>query len=143
MATRRDRGARARRFAEAPVRPEGRPVPARGGVGRMSGKAQRMFNATEAKNRFGAIMKLVDQSEPVFIEKHGTAHAVVLDIDSYVSLVEKARAPHELKLAALRDEFDELYAAMQTPTSQKGIDALLSAEPAELNAVAARSKSRG
>ena len=103
-----------------------------------------MFKATEAKNRFGAIMKLVDEAKPVFIEKHGTAHAVVLDIDSYTALVESARRPEEAKLEALRSEFEELYAAMQTPTSRRGVDALLSATPEELNRGGrARPKSRG
>jgi prevent-host-death family protein len=103
-----------------------------------------MFKATEAKNRFGAIMKLVEEAKPVFIEKHGAAHAVVLDIDSYTALVESARRPEEAKLEALRSEFEELYASMQTAKSRRAVDALLSATPEELNRVArARLKSRG
>jgi prevent-host-death family protein len=103
-----------------------------------------MFKATEAKNRFGAIMKLVDDAKPVFIEKHGTAHAVVLDIDSYTALVESARRPEEAKLEALRSEFEALYASMQTGKSWRGVDALLSAPAGELNKGGrARSRSRG
>jgi prevent-host-death family protein len=105
---------------------------------------RRMFNATDAKNRFGVIMKIVDNAEPVFIEKHGAARAVVLDIDSYTALLQKAQSPDERKLVALRAEFEQLYAAMQSAKSRAGADALLSATAEELNKVArARLKPRG
>ena len=144
MATRSSGGVRVRKVAESLGSSEPRSVLTRGRAGQVSGKAQRTFKATEAKNRFGAIMRIVDKSEPVFIERHGIARAVVLDIDSYAALVEKARGPDELKLAVLRSQFDELYAAMQTTKSRAGVDKLLSASAADLNAAAAaRSKSRG
>lgn len=106
-------------------------------------KGYRTVNATEAKNRFGVILKTVATSEPVFIEKHDTVHAVVLDFDSYCALVNKAREPHEIELDTLRDEFEAMYARMQTAKSRKGVDALVRATPAQLNQVsAARLKSR-
>ena len=101
-------------------------------------KAPKSFNATEAKNRFGVILKTVGSSQPVFIEKHGVVHAVLLDIDSYNALVRKARSPEEMQLDALREEFDALYTRMQTPRARKTMDALFAASPAKLADVAAK-----
>ena len=99
---------------------------------------QNVVQATDAKNRFGAILKSIRNSEPVYIEKHGKAEAVVLDIASYRALVHKARAPHEIQLDTLRDEFDALYASMQSAKSRIAGDKLLRASAAELNRVAAQ-----
>lgn len=107
-------------------------------------KVSRAFNATEAKNRFGAILKMAAGSQPVFIEKHGVVFAVVLDIDSYKELVRKARSSEERHLDELRAEFDAMYAQMQTLRSRKAVDALFAASAEELNRVAAkRLKARG
>ncbi|MGH8286669.1 MAG: hypothetical protein ACRETT_13020 [Steroidobacteraceae bacterium] len=64
-------------------------------------------------------------------------HAVVLDFDSYCALVNKTREPHEIELDTLRDEFEAMYARMQTAKSRKGVDALVRATPAQLNQVSA------
>jgi len=95
-------------------------------------------NATQAKNQFGAILKQVRTAQPVFIERHGTTQAVVLDIGSYRALVRRAREPQQVQLDVLREEFDALYARMQSPESRKAVDLLSSASPDELNQVAAR-----
>lgn len=101
-------------------------------------------NATQAKNQFGAILKQVRNAQPVFIEKHGAAQAVVLDIGSYRALMHQAREPHQVQLDALRQEFDALYARMQTPKSRKAVELLSTASADELNRVAAqRAKARG
>jgi prevent-host-death family protein len=100
--------------------------------------------ATEAKNRFGVILKKVGNAEPVFIEKHGSQYAVVLDIDSYEDLLHKAREPHEIQLDSLRQEFDALYANMQTAKSRGAARLLSDATAEQLNEVAAsRAKARG
>src|SRR5690554_4219011 len=65
--------------------------------------------ATEAKNRFGEVLKTARERGPVFIEKHGRHQVVVLDIDTYRTLIEKRRTPDEKRLEELRAEFDELY----------------------------------
>jgi len=103
-----------------------------------SAARRRTFNATDAKNRFGAILKIVHQDQPVFIEKHGVALAVVLDIDSYNTLVDKARGSHEVQLDALRQQFEVLYARMQLPSTRKATDALFEASPAKLARTSAR-----
>lgn len=100
--------------------------------------------ATQAKNRFGDVLRSVRNAQPVFIEKHGTPQAVVLDIDSYRALVHKAREPHEAQLDALREEFDILYARMQSSKARKAARGLSSASAEKLNQVAAsRAKARG
>src|SRR5262245_31174961 len=98
----------------------------------------RSFNATQAKNRFGVILKAVGEAQPVFIEKHGSLYAVVLDIESYKKLMRKARSSQEVQLDELRAEFDALYAHMQTPAFRKASDALSKASAEKLNAVAAK-----
>jgi prevent-host-death family protein len=97
-------------------------------------RGYKMVNATQAKNRFGEILRAVREDAPVFIEKHGSAHAVVLDVGAYFSLVQKARAPHELGLDALRAEFAAMYSAMQSAKSRKAVDSLLKASADTLNA---------
>jgi prevent-host-death family protein len=101
-------------------------------------------NATEAKNQFGEILRRIKTSAPVFIEKHGAPLAVVLDVESYEALRLRARDTQQLQLDALRDEFEALYARMQTPASRHAIDRLFAASADELNSVAARhAKRRG
>lgn len=101
-------------------------------------------NATQAKNQFGAILKHVSTAAPVFIEKHGSEQAVVLDIGSYRELIHKARDPEQKQLDVLREEFEALYAKMQSSESRKAVDRLLSASAEDLNRTAARRmKKRG
>lgn len=106
--------------------------------------SQFTVNATQAKNQFGEILRRVKSAAPVFIEKHGVPLAVVLDVESYRALANGARNAQQIQLDALRDEFDALYARMQTPASRRAIDRLFSAPADELNSVAARhAKRRG
>jgi prevent-host-death family protein len=100
--------------------------------------------ATHAKNRFGEILERVRSLGPVFIAKHGKPQAVVLNIDSYNTLVQKGRGQHEEHLDTLRDEFDALYAGMQGRQSRDAVSRLLSASAETLNKVASRrAKKRG
>lgn len=91
--------------------------------------------ATEAKNRFGEMLKAVSSGSPVFIERHGRHQAVVLDIAVYESLLEKRRTPDEKRLEALRKEFDDLYARMQTSTARKATERLSKVSDEELNRI--------
>lgn len=95
-------------------------------------------NATQAKNQFGEILRRVKAASPVFIEKHGTPLAVVLDLQSYEALKLRARDAKEIQLDALREEFEAMYARMQQPSSRRGIDRLSVASDKELNSVAKR-----
>jgi hypothetical protein len=110
----------------------------------VASKGYKRVKATDAKNRFGSILKQIETNEPVFIDKHENLYAVVLNYQSYCALVEKAREPHDVQLDSLRDEFERMYAAMQGPKTRAGVDALLIASADELNKVAAaRHKTRG
>ena len=97
----------------------------------------RTINATRAKNAFGEIMESVRKSVPVFIEKHGKAEAVVLNVNQYRTLVRQARNPDEVRLDELREDFENLYLSMQGGKSRKAVDTLLSASAEDFNRNAA------
>jgi PHD/YefM family antitoxin component YafN of YafNO toxin-antitoxin module len=84
----------------------------------------------------GLMLEDARTSGPVFIEKHGQEQAVLLSISTYNELIGKSKSSDEKKLDGLREEFDALYARMQTAASRKGVDRLLSASAEELNATA-------
>lgn len=97
-----------------------------------------IVNATQAKNHFGEILRHVRTSSPVFIEKHGSRLAVVLDAGSYDSLVLRARDAQQVQLDALRDEFDALYASMQTARSRRAVKELSTISAERLTSVIAK-----
>lgn len=99
----------------------------------VSAGARRSVPATQAKNRFGEILQTARDSGPVFIERHGQAQAVVLDIDTYNKLTANERTHQERELDYWTREFDALHARMQTPKARRAVDALFSATDAELN----------
>lgn len=99
---------------------------------------ERSIPATEAKNRFGEVLKAAEAG-PVFIEKRGRYQAVVLALNDYQSLLARNRTPDEARLDALRKEFDKLYARMQSRRARRATDRLLAASDEEINlAVAPR-----
>jgi prevent-host-death family protein len=101
-------------------------------------RSERSIAATDAKNRFGEMLKAVEAG-PVFIEKRGRYQAVMLAVDDYQSLLARNRTPDEARLDALRKEFDKLYASMQSRRSRRATDRLLAASDEEINrAVAPR-----
>lgn len=63
------------------------------------------MTATEAKNRLGQVLEHA-QRAPVFIEKAGRRHSVVLSIERYEELI-KAEAARSLKERTR--EFNEKY----------------------------------
>jgi prevent-host-death family protein len=103
-----------------------------------------VVHATTAKNRFGAILRRARTGEPVVISKRGIPEFVVMAYQRYHSLVHNTRGRDQQQLDALRDEFDALYAQMQSSKSRQGVDRLLSASTESLNqTVAKRARSRG
>ena len=103
-----------------------------------------VVQATAAKNRFGALLKRARTGEPVVISKRGIPEFVVMEYQRYHSLVHNTRGRDQQQLDALRDEFDALYAQMQSSKSRQGVDRLLSASTESLNQTAAkRARSRG
>lgn len=61
--------------------------------------AAKSVTATEAKNRLGQVLEQA-QIRPVFIEKAGRPHSVVLSIGRYESLLAKAGEPEKSTSAA-------------------------------------------
>lgn len=94
--------------------------------------------ATEAKNRFGEVLKIASKGGTVFIERHGRDRVVVLDIERYESLVAERRTPDEQRLEGLRKDFDALYARMQTAEAREATARLSEISDDELNRVVAR-----
>ena len=95
-------------------------------------RGERSIPATDAKNRFGEVLKAAEAG-PVFIEKRGRYQAVVLALDDYQSLLARNRTPDEARLDALRKEFDKLYARMQSRRARRATDRLLAASDEEIN----------
>lgn len=63
------------------------------------------ITATDAKNRFGQVLEQA-QSRPVFIEKAGRRHSVVLSVAQYDALLKASGAEAPIKSA---EEFYERY----------------------------------
>jgi prevent-host-death family protein len=107
-------------------------------------QGSKTINATRAKNAFGEIMESVRNCVPVFIEKHGKAEAVVLNVGDYRTLLRQARTSDEIHLDGLREEFETLYRSMQGDRSRRAVDSLLSASAEKFNETAAkRARRRG
>ena len=61
--------------------------------------------ATEAKNRLGQVLE-ASQSQPVFIEKAGRRHSVVISSERYEQLL---RAESAKSMAERKRQFNEQY----------------------------------
>ena len=94
--------------------------------------------ASEAKNRFGAMLERTARGDAVAITKHDTTKAVLISLEEFQALV----ATRQTSLSALDAEFDGLLAAMQTPQNRKAMKAAFAASPETLGkaAVAAARK---
>lgn len=92
--------------------------------------------ATDAKNEFGTVLETALRDGAVVITKHDAPRAVLLSWEEYNSLV--GGGAEDPDLAALTQEFERLYADMQSPRARKAADALLSASSADLGKAAVR-----
>lgn len=88
--------------------------------------------ATEAKNRFGALLDKVMAGGKVAITKHEEVRAVLLSAREYEALL----ANQHDSLAALHGEFDELVERMQAPRARKAGRSLFDATPRSLGRAA-------
>lgn len=96
------------------------------------GRTVKSFSATEAKNAFGAVLEQALTKGMVAITKRRKTRAVILSMEEYEALLE--RAPDPLK--TLSAEFDALVARMQTPEAKAAGDALFKASAADLGKAA-------
>lgn len=90
--------------------------------------------ASDAKNRFGAILDQATSTGPVAITRHDTTRAVLMSVEEFESLV----ASRQSSLEVLGAEFDGLLASMQAPKARKGIAAAFASTPAELGKAAVK-----
>ena len=96
--------------------------------------------ASEAKNRFAAVLDTVSKGQEVFITKHNAPKAVVISVERFMALSGAARSV----LDRLTAEFDARLARMQTPAARNAMERAFHASPADLGKAAlkaARSQS--
>lgn len=96
------------------------------------------ISATEAKNEFGRVLEKVIRGTRVVITKHDSPKAVLISMDEFDALSNA----HTAEIEALSQEFDGLFARMQTPAARAGMNAAFHATPKDLGkaAVAAARK---
>lgn len=100
--------------------------------GRLDDSAR--YSATRAKNEFGRLLEAALQGETVVITKHDSPKAVLISMDTFNNLTHMTEA----KMNSLRDEFDALYADMQTPKARRAMRSLFSASPEQLGKAAVK-----
>lgn len=103
-------------------------------------KPKKSVDATEAKNRFGAISRSTAQG-PVQITKHGRPEYVLVRASDYEELLGRAFPETELSGAG-QDLFDRIVAD-QGATIVRGVDPLEGSTDADLAAALARSLEKG
>jgi antitoxin Phd len=89
-------------------------------------------SATEAKNEFGRILETAMRGGRVVITKHESPKAVLISVEEFDVLANAHRA----ELEALRGEFDQLLARMQTPAARAAMDSAFHATPKDLGKAA-------
>jgi prevent-host-death family protein len=95
-------------------------------------------SATEAKNKFGAVLERTLRDGAVMISKRAAQAAVLISMADLEALVEPKRS----KLDALTRQFDALYARMQENAAQQAAARAFDATPDELGAAAVRAARR-
>lgn len=94
------------------------------------------ISATEFKKRFGKMLEEVVHGQRVRIIRHGRRDEclVLLREDELASLQARVNSP----LDALREQFDDMVARMQTPTARKAAASLGTVKPGALGKAALR-----
>jgi antitoxin Phd len=93
-----------------------------------------VFNATDVKNQFGKVLQVAERDGAALVTRHDQPSAVLLSFQEFEALTAARRAQAQ----ALRPNFDELLARMQTPQAKSAGAELFAALPAELGAAALR-----
>jgi len=96
--------------------------------------------ATDAKKEFGSVLERVVRGGVVVITKHDTPKAVLLPVEEFNALARAA----ERELDTLSEEFDALFARMQTPKARARMRAAFEASAKQLGkAAVAAARKRG
>jgi prevent-host-death family protein len=94
--------------------------------------------ASEAKNRFAAVLENVSKGQDVFITKHNAPKAVVISVERFRAL----SAATMSMLDKLTADFDVRLARMQTPEAQRAMKKAFSASVGELGNAAVKAARR-
>lgn len=82
-------------------------------------------SSTEAQNRFGRVLRIVEGGGRVVVHKHDRPAAVVLSADAYEELRQRARGD----IDRLEEEFDALVARMRTRRGKEAARETLESGP--------------
>lgn len=88
--------------------------------------------ATEAKNRFAAVLDNVSKGQEVFITKHNAPKAVIISVERFRAL----SAATTSMLDRLTAEFDARLAKMQTVKARSSLERAFNASPTDLGRAA-------
>lgn len=96
------------------------------------------ISATEFKQRFGKTLENVAHGQRVRIIRHGRVEdsLVLLREDELTALQARAGSP----LDALREQFDDMVARMQSPSARKAAASIGTVKPSVLGKAALRGK---
>jgi prevent-host-death family protein len=87
-------------------------------------------NATEAKNRWGGLVREVRALGTVAITSHETVEVVIIEAEKYREMAALVRGAEQRRKAALEElsaEFDRHLASLQRPDTRARIDAAMAA----------------
>ena len=88
-------------------------------------------NASQVKNKWGEVVRLVHESGSVAVTNHSTVEMVLLNAATYRQLVEQImalNAREQSVLDELASRFDSRLAALQQPGADKKVKRLLAAK---------------
>ncbi|WP_395701571.1 type II toxin-antitoxin system prevent-host-death family antitoxin [Aquabacterium sp.] len=87
-------------------------------------------NATQVKNRWGEVVRLVRQSGSVAITNHAQVEMVLLPAATYEQVAQQLQAlkvQRQSQLDELAQRFEQRLAALQQPEAPAQVDALFAA----------------
>jgi prevent-host-death family protein len=95
-------------------------------------------SASAAKSQFERLLEDAIRGRRIVITKRGVPKAVLISMEEF----NKLEGPPKPKLNLLTEEFDALYASMQTPKARRAMKKAFAASPKQLGraAVAAARK---
>ena len=89
-------------------------------------------NATQVKNKWGDVVRQVQQEGSVAITNHATVEMVMIAANTYrqmtAFMVEITERERKVKLDELERRFDERLAALQQPDARNRLDAMFASK---------------
>lgn len=88
-------------------------------------------NASQVKNKWADVVRLVHQSGSVAVTNHSTVEMVLLDAETYQQLTAQVQAYKDREQSALDEltqRFDARLQSLQQPQAAQGVRSLLAAK---------------